>query len=481
MEKRKRIIAAVFFNALVLIWPVAGKSQQILVPPYIQPGNASALTKEQKVLIWQTDSVPGNFKAEYIKGEFEQDAKPLSAGISSVKVRVNNQTTIIYKATLSKLRFDETYSFRVSLPSRTIAENSFCSRTKKPESRFAVFGDCGAATPEQAQIAYQVYQQKPGFILVTGDMVYNRGLGREYIRNFFPYYLSPVASIARGAPLMSTIPFYMIVGNHDVYGANLDNYTDGLFYFHYADLPLNAPLTEFQVPLTGDPERVKQFKKITRPKFPGMTNYSFDHGNVHVVCLDSNPYVNPLDPTLTAWLHDDLKNTKADWKIVSYHHPGFNAGKAHYDDQRMRLLAPLLEELKVDLVLTGHVHNYQRSVPLKFSPKKDDSGKMYLVSPEGRIDGSFILDQHYDGITQTKPSGIIYIVTGAGGAPLYDKDLDGNPGFWKDQRPGNWDAFTAKIVSGIHSFSLIETAGKKLKLKQVDINGVTIDEIEITK
>ena len=52
-------LSIVFFLVSFLI-----HGQQILVPPYIQPGNTSTLSKEQKILVWQTDSIPGNYKVE---------------------------------------------------------------------------------------------------------------------------------------------------------------------------------------------------------------------------------------------------------------------------------------------------------------------------------------------------------------------------------------------------------------------------------
>ncbi|MDZ7645921.1 MAG: metallophosphoesterase [Cytophagales bacterium] len=153
------------------------------------------------------------------------------------------------------------------------------------------------------------------------------------------------------------------------------------------------------------------------------------------MCLDANSYTNPLDPNLIQWLAEDLRNSKADWKIVAYHHPGFNSSKAHYDYQYMRLLSPIFEQLGVDLVLTGHVHNYQRSVPLTFDPKKNEDGTQYVITEEGHVDGKFTLDEIYDGVTNTKPKGIIYIVSGAGGAPLYDNSISGNPEMWKHEPP----------------------------------------------
>jgi acid phosphatase type 7 len=469
-------LLTVLFIAPLLGYQVS--AQQIIVPPYIQPGNAPYLAKEQKTIIWQTDSIAGKYKVEFALGTL--DGKVSVAKTSLVKLNLNNKTTFLYRATLTGLKFDSHYSYRVSLNEKPIAEGSFDSRTKKSQTRFAVFGDCGVGSTQQAEIAYQVFQQKPQFVLVTGDNVYSSGLESEYRKRFFPQYTAAKANPERGAPIMQTIPFYMLVGNHDIYGADLDKYPDGLAYFYYNDLPLNGPITN-ALKATGIEERVKKFKANSSPRFPRMSNFSFDYGNVHIACIDANSYANPLDPALVQWLSDDIKRSRADWKIVAYHHPGFNSSKAHYDYQQMRLLAPVLEQLGVDMVLTGHVHNYQRTMPLKFDPKKDSTGTRYVVSEQGRVDGKFTLDEKYDGKTITKPNGIIYIVTGAGGAPLYDPALSGKPDLWKHDPQENWVPFTAKIVSDIHSFTIIETNGKNLVLKQMDAKGVVFDEIVVTK
>ncbi len=454
-------------------------SQQLLVRPYLQPGNASTLSKEKKVLIWQTDSIPGNFTVNFGLQKFNVTAKVLSANISSVELRLRGKPTRLYRAVLEGLSFDTLYHYEVGLNDKTIASDSFRTRTKKPFTRFAVMGDFGAGTTQQAAIAYRIAEKKPQFVLTTGDNVYDNGLEEEYRKNFFPYYLPQVNEPAKGAPLMNTIPFYMVLGNHEVRIDSLNKEPGTLAYFYYNDLPLNAPITNLTVPIHGDKKLVKAYKKNTRPRFPGMANFSFDNGNVHITCLDANYYVNPLDPLLVDWLRQDIGQSKADWKIVAFHQPGFNASKAHYEEQVMRLLSPLFEEFKVNLVLAGHVHNYQRSVPLLFSPQKNETGDRYIISPEGKVNGTFTLDKTFDGNTDTTPEGIIYIVTGAGGEALYDTNLGQKPEFW--QHEPKEESFTQKFISNKYSFTLIETKGKELTLQQIDAAGNVIDQIKITK
>jgi len=457
-------------------------SQEILVRPYLQPGNASQLNQEQKVLIWQTDSVPGNFEVVYkLKGEPENSEKNTTAKVSKVKLSLLNKTTYLYRSSLTDLLFDTAYQYELKLNGASIASATFQTRTKKPNTRFAVLGDFGAGSPQQSLIAKQIAKNLPQFVLTTGDNVYPDGLERDYRSNLFPYYLDPENSGGKGSSLMNTIPFYMVLGNHDVRSDNLDSLPDGLAYFYYSDLPLNAPITTRTISADGRSGVTKAFKKNTKPRFPRIANFSFDYGNVHFSCLDANYYVNPLDPQLTQWLKDDIGTSKADWKIVTFHQPGFNSSRAHYNEQIMRLLSPLMEQLGVDLVLAGHVHNYQRTVPLKFDPERNKAGDEYVVSPEGKVNGKFQLDMEFDGDKNTSPKGIVYIITGAGGGQLYNWGETGKPELWKHEPAENWAPFTTKFIADIFSFTFIETNGKLLTLQQIDMNGNVLDSIKITK
>jgi hypothetical protein len=285
----------------------------------------------------------------------------------------------------------------------------------------------------------------------------------------------------KGAPLMQSVPFYLFPGNHDLYGADLLKFPDGMALYYYSDGPMNAPVTEYTTEVKGPEERIKAFKKASEGRFPKMNNFSFDVGNVHIAALDANSYVNPLDGALIEWLRRDIQSSKADWKVVTFHHPGFNSSKAHYDYQQMRLLSPVLEQLGVDLVINSHVHNYQRTKPLRFAPKLNEAGDRYVISPEGRVDGKFTLDEKFDGVSNTKADGIIYIVSGSGGAGLYDMPISNNPELWKHEPADNWVPFTVKLISDVHCFTLVDVNGKSLVLKQINLKGEVLDEIKMTK
>jgi len=462
---------------LLTILSTAAWAQRIFVLPYLQPGNASNLKKEQKVIIWQTDSVPGNFTVTFhLKGE----SKVSNAKVTFVELKLK-ETTRLYRAMLADLKFDTVYQYIVKLNGQEIENTSFKTRSTKPFTRFAVLGDFGAGTRQQSAIAYRMAEQNPQFIITTGDNAYENGLESDYRKNIFPFYLPVPNPPENATPMMNSIPFYMVLGNHDVRIDSLDQAPGAFAYFYYSDLPLNGPLVQNPPVIRGSSKRVKAFNKNTKPRFPRISNFSFDYGNAHFTCLDANDYSNPLDARLVDWINRDIGNSMAEWKIVVFHQPGFNSSKAHYDFQLMRLLSPVFEKLGVNLVLTGHVHNYQRSVPLTFEPAKNSTGDRYMISPEGRVNGTFKLDTLYDGETRTKPKGIIYIVTGAGGGGLYDQILSHKPELWRHDVPGNWVPFTKKLISDRHSFTLIETNKKILTLKQIDLTGKVIDQITITK
>ena len=95
------------------------------------------------------------------------------------------------------------------------------------------------------------------------------------------------------------------------------------------------------------------------------------------------------------------------WRFVSFHQPGFNSSKKHFDEQQMRVLAPVFEAGKVDVVFNGHVHNYQRSYPMHFVPSAEKAatvaGKDGKQSTARHVDGKWTLDKKFNGQSDTTP------------------------------------------------------------------------------
>ena len=76
-------------------------------------------------------------------------------------------------------------------------------------------------------------------------------------------------------------------------------------------------------------------------------------------------------------------------------------------------------------------------------------------------------------MTDTTPDGVLYIVTGAGGAGAYDPDQTDNV--------PTWQPFTMKLVSDVYSFTVVDVEGLKLTLRQISETGEELDRIVVTK
>ena len=126
--------------------------------------------------------------------------------------------------------------------------------------------------------------------------------------------------------------------------------------------------------------------RVTAPFTNGnKLYYSFDHGNSHFVALavDENS-VYKAKSKQYVWLENDLKAARAKSKhiFVYFHVPPYSIGSHGSDLDVQEELEPIFVKYGVRAVLNGHDHIYYR----------------------------------------TKRSGIPYIVSGGGGAPLYYPD-----------------------------------------------------------
>jgi hypothetical protein len=202
-----------------------------------------------------------------------------------------------------------------------------------------------------------------------------------------------------------------------------------------------------------------------------MTNYSFDFGDVHFTALDGNYYMDWTNPKLRAWLTEDLKAAQGKaWRILVMHQPGFLIGAAHSTEQKMRLITDIAQKYNVDMVIAGHSHCYERSFPLTFQPK--DGAQGFTMNSDETVDGAFTLDKTFDGVKNTKPKGIIYVVSGAGGARLYpiDPKLITAP-----------DSYMTKFDCSTHSFTSLDVSDKSLTFKQITEDGKVLDQFVVTK
>lgn len=96
-----------------------------------------------------------------------------------------------------------------------------------------------------------------------------------------------------------------------------------------------------------------------------------------------------------------------------------------------------------------------------------------MVAKNGDVAGEFKLDKEFKDGATNKPKGVIYIVTGGGGAALYNPEMQ--------KTPEAWQPFTDKFISEVHSFTVVDIDGKKMKVKQISETGEEVDAWRIFK
>lgn len=483
-----RISAAIGLVALAygLLGPIGGflggslrwatDDGTFLFKPYLQLGDAPRLSSPERAeVLWHAADRDQAWWVEVRPGPGAGWARTPTPGYRRVGL-VGVEPHRAYHVPIDGLAPGERFGYRVGIGPRALFEAE--ARARVPAGRpylAAIVGDVADGSSGATRVAHRIGEAKPDLLVITGDIVYSRGRISEYSEHFFPVYNADFAGSRTGAPLLRSTLTLAAPGNHDLAERDLTLYPDALAYFLAWSQPLNGPLLPGGASspiLRGSEPRRRAYLDAAGPTYPRMANFSFRFGDVHWTVLDLNPYVDWTDPALRAWVEQDLASAPPGaWRLVALHHPGFNSSTAHKNEQQARLLSDIFERQGVSIVFAGHVHNYQRSKPLTFAARPRPDGTP--IGPRGEVDGDWTLDTTYDGRTSTVPTGVIYVITGAGGANLHDTG--------RESRPATWLAFTERFASSVHSFTLMDVSPDRLSLRQVDTDGKVIDAFAVTR
>ena len=132
----------------------------------------------------------------------------------------------------------------------------------------------------------------------------------------------------------------------------------------------------------------------------GKQYYSFDYVNTHVLTMASEISFSKGSAQYN-FVENDLKTAAANpnikWIIVNYHRVMYtspntcSASTCKGSSSLRDAYHPLFDKYRVDLVLQAHVHNYQRTYPLKYdtvspsSPIRTSTSTSSYTDPEGEI------------------------------------------------------------------------------------------------
>ena len=146
--------------------------------------------------------------------------------------------------------------------------------------------------------------------------------------------------------------------------------------------------------------------------------YSFDYSNVHFISMATEAPYEQGSEQFNFVKHDLIKtktNPSIDWIIVYYHQPMYTSKTHHEGLESLRdLYHSLFNEYGVDLVLQGHVHNYQRTHPLTYN---SESPSNPTISQSAILDNGNNEENMY-----VDPEGTIFAIVGTGGRELHGLD-----------------------------------------------------------
>lgn len=307
---------------------------QLMRKPFLQKASPTSMTVK-----WRTRDPGPTFL------RFGQDPNNLDQVLSGTNepaplnfFNPNFQNKITdHTVTITGLSPDTQYYYQIA-PNNSPAPSSDLKQffttpplqgTRK-QTRIWVIGDSGAPGQDVLSVkdAYLQYTSNtPTDVwLMLGDNAYNSGTDSEHQRALFDIF----------PELLKNTPVWPTVGNHEGYSNE---------YYGVFDLPTQGESG-------GIPSGTEKY-------------YSFDYGNIHFICLNSEE-----DPAgMMEWLETDLQSTRSDWIIAFFHQGPYTRGSHDSDFESEHFASrekylPLLESYGVDLVLSGHSHQYERSVLL---------------------------------------------------------------------------------------------------------------------
>jgi hypothetical protein len=276
--------------------------------------------------------------------------------------------------------------------------------------RIGVLGDSRNDPTAFARIMEKLVAEGTDLVLFTGDAVVT-GLAQIQWDELFEAQGAEPGGAQRA---LASLPMMMANGNHDALAVGY--------------------LAQFALPQELSPGESSE----------GEEWYSLDYGNVHVAVLnDTTASQRILTGPERAWLESDLAKVdrqKTPWVFAVHHRPLYSCSNHGSDKKLRQAWQPLYDKYTVDLVLNGHDHNYERSLPVRGFEADGVEGKLAA-------------------------QGTVYVVSGGAGAPLY----------------GSKKCPHTFLSESVRHYVVVEIADKTLKLRAHRLDGSLLDSFELAK
>ncbi|MGN1414987.1 MAG: fibronectin type III domain-containing protein [Anaerovoracaceae bacterium] len=175
--------------------------------------------------------------------------------------------------------------------------------------------------------------------------------------------------------------------------------------FMYPEILRNVPISTIAGDQDcDDPNLTWHFNNPNQTKY-GETNaggdYYYSYGNLLVISLNSNAVLkSEKSSNVIAYEHRKCieeaiaSNPYAKWRVVTFHHDIYGYPD-HYENEEVtkcrEQLYPIIDAYDIDVVLTGHGHNYTRSYQMENNSavKADDvdynASDVTVQNPDGTV------------------------------------------------------------------------------------------------
>lgn len=465
MQKIYSLVLASIIGLSLFAHPVS--APKILRGPYLQsPGPYSI------ILRWRTDTASDS-KVTY--STQLNDPSPATASDPAI--------TTEHRVKISGLSQRTKYYYSVGSTSAILrGPEEQLHFTTAPDStnpvpvRFWVIGDFGHGNDAERKVRdsylnYVAPTHPADVQLWVGDNAYEDGTDVEFQNNVFD-------TVNCFGNVFTNLPFASASGNHDYNSicpwqpalCTQDPNTHTGPYLSIIDPPTHGELG-------GVPSNLKLF-------------YSFDYGDIHFVVLNSelgsftpaynwlgvlNTDTNFTSPMLD-WLKQDLASTTKKWKVALWHQCPYSGQNNFTDDGVQQFCIatrvhfnPILERYGIDLVLTGHDHNYQRS---------------YLINGHYGYKNTFDPSMLINGTSGNDGLGEAYIKYTNG--PMANKGavylIQGNSSEGNDYSPISHPAiYWGEACDTCFGSTIIDVNGDRLDGQYITSNGVVRDQFTIKK
>lgn len=195
-------------------------------------------------------------------------------------------------------------------------------------------GDISTCDNDNDEATARLLDQLPGTVIALGDNVYLDGNDREFAECYHPTW-------GRHKDRTKPVP-----GNHEYFTSDATGYFN---YFH------NIP-----------------------------SYYAYTLGDWRIYALNSEIDVSAASPQLK-WLRDDLAANPRLCVLAYWHKPLWSSSYEDGSDSDYQTLWETLYEAGAEVVINGHIHNYERYAEMNASGQAKSPGLRQIIVGTGGV------------------------------------------------------------------------------------------------